>query len=125
MENWLGWFVLIIFGAVVNLLIAFVVFRALAGPAGLPREANTPSKTLYCLLTIIPVAGVAGAPFFIMPFVGPIFGTLVSAFVAPMMLAREFNVSQGTAAKVIVPTVAVVYLVSAVILYFGIPMVMG
>jgi hypothetical protein len=124
MENWLGWFVLIIFGAVVNLGVAFVVFRALSGFAGLPRQTNTPQKTLYCLVTIIPVAGVAGAPFFIMPFVGPIFGTLVSAFVAPMMLAREFNVSQGDAAKVIVPTVAAVYLVSAVILYLGIPMLL-
>ncbi|MBW2420372.1 MAG: hypothetical protein JRH19_17660 [Deltaproteobacteria bacterium] len=124
MENWLGLFLLMIIGAVVNLGIAFVVFRVLAGFAGIPREVNTPSKTLYCLVTIIPVAGVAGAPFWIMPFVGPVFGTLVSAFVAPMMLARELGVSQGDAAKVIVPTVVVVAIVSAVILFFGIPMVL-
>jgi hypothetical protein len=65
---------------------------------------------------------VAGVPFFIIPFIGPIFGTFISACVAPMMFAEKYEVTQSLAAKIIIPTVVVVYIVSALILYYGIPM---
>ena len=123
MDNWLGLFILIIAGAAVNLAIAFVVFRALAGAVGVSSEVNTSEKALHSLLTIVPVAGVAGAPFVLLPFIGPIVAFCVSGFVAPMMLAPRYDITQGTAAKIILPTVAVVYVVSAVILYYGLPMV--
>ena len=123
MENWLGVFTLIIFGAVVNLVIAFFVLRGLATWAGIPHAMNTSRRALVSLLTIVPVAGVAGAPFFLIPFIGPLLGIFVSACIAPLLLAERYRVSQGVAAKVILPTVAVIYLVSAVILYFGIPMI--
>jgi hypothetical protein len=122
-ENWLGIFVLIIFGAVVNLIIAFVVLRALAGWMGISPQVNTARRALISLLTIVPVAGVAGAPFFLIPFMGPPFGIFISSCVAPMMLAERYEVTQGQAAKIILPTVAVIYVVSGVILYYGIPMI--
>jgi hypothetical protein len=122
MKNWLGVFLLIIFVAVVNLIIAFFVFRALASAVGVPPEVNTPRRALLSLVTILPVAGVAGVPFFILPFFGPLLGTLVSAFVAPMMLAEKYELTQGVAAKIIIPTVVLIYIVTGVILYYGIPM---
>jgi len=39
-----------------------------------------------------------------------------------MMLAEKYELTQGTAAKIILPTVLVIYVVSGVILYYGIPM---
>lgn len=122
MENWLGIFLLIIFGALINLAVAFFVLRGLAGLAGIPAETNTPRRALLSLVTILPVAGVGGLPFFILPFIGPIFGTIISCFVAAMMFGEKYEVSQGTGAKVILPVVIVVYIVSAAILYVGIPM---
>ncbi len=123
MDNWLGVFLLIISGAVVNLAVAFGVLRTAAGWAGIPSEINTPRRTLISLLTIVPVAGVAGAPFFLIPFMGPLLGVFVSACVAPMLLAKEYQVTQALAAKLILPTVAVIYVLSGAILYFGIPMI--
>jgi hypothetical protein len=124
MENWLGLFGLMVFGAVFNLLVAFMVLRALAGAAGIQPDVNTPQRAMLSLLTILPVAGVAGAPFFLIPFIGPPFGIFVSACVAPYLFAERYSVTQGIAAKVILPTVAVVYVLSAVILYFGLPRVL-
>lgn len=72
-------------------------------------------------MTILPVAAALGLPFFIMPFIGPFFGTFLSACVAPMMFAEKYELTQGAAAKVIIPTVLVIYAVSWVILYYGIP----
>jgi hypothetical protein len=71
---------------------------------------------LLSLVTILPVVGVAGLPFFIMPFIGPLFGTFISACVAPMMFAEKYELTQGAAAKIIIPTVLVIYVVSGVIL---------
>jgi hypothetical protein len=124
MENWLGVFLLIIFGAVVNLIVAFFVLRGLAGTMGVSAEVNTPRAALVSLVTILPVAGVAGAPFFIIPFAGPILGTLISASVAPWMFGEKYGLTQKEAAKIVIPTVLAVYVVSAVILYYGIPMVL-
>ena len=123
MENWLGIFLLIMFAALVNLIVAFGVLRGLAGLVGVPPEVNTPRRGLISLLTIVPVAGIAGAPFFLIPFIGPIFGVFISMFVAPIMFAGKYELSQGEAAKVILPTVLVIYIVSAVILYHGIPLI--
>jgi len=122
MENWLQVFLFIIFAALVNLIIAFGVFRALAGYVGVSPEINTPQRALISLLTILPVAGAAGAPFFLVPFIGPFFGTFISASIAPWMLAEKYEITQGVAAKIIIPTVLVIYVVSGVILYYGIPM---
>jgi hypothetical protein len=122
MDNWLGIFTLIVCIAVINLAVAFVIFRGLALWLGIPKELNTSAKAFMTLLVIIPVAGVAGVPFFIMPFIGPLVGTFVSACVASFMTAREYSVSQSLAAKAIVPTVLVLYVVSGAMLYVGIPM---
>ena len=122
MDNWLGIFLLIIFTALVNLIIAFGVFRVLAGLVGVPPEVNTSRRALISLLTIVPVAGAAGVPFFILPFIGPFFGTFISACVAPLLLAEKYDLTQGVAAKIIIPTVLVIYIVTGVILYYGIPM---
>ncbi len=65
----------------------------------------------------------AGAPFFIVPFIGPLFGFFVSCCVAPMMLAPRYELTQIDAAKVILPTVAAIYGTTGLILYYGIPMV--
>ena len=62
---------------------------------------------------------------FIIPFIGPLAGTLVSSFVAPMMLAPKYSVPQSPAAKIILPAVAAVYVVSGGILWFGLPAVMS
>ena len=123
MENWLGIFLLIMFAALVNLVVAFGVLRGLASLVGVPPEINTPRRGLLSLLTIVPVAGIAGAPFFLIPFIGPIFGVFVSMFVAPIMFAGKYELSQGEAAKVILPTVLVIYIVSGMILYYGIPLI--
>jgi hypothetical protein len=122
MENWLQVFLFIIFGAFVNLAIAFGMVRALASLTGVPAEVNTPRRALISLVTILPVAGALGLPFFIMPFIGPFFGTFLSACVAPMMFAEKYELTQGAAAKIIIPTVLVIYIVSGVILYYGIPL---
>ena len=89
----------------------------------MPSEINTPRRALLSLLTIVPVAGAAGAPFFLIPFMGPLFGVFISACVAPLMLAEKYELTQGAAAKIILPTVLVIYIVSGVILYYGIPLV--
>jgi hypothetical protein len=78
MENWLNIFLLILFGALANLIVAFIVLRALAGVFGVPEEKNNSRRALLALLTIVPVAGVAGAPFFLIPFAGPFFGIALS-----------------------------------------------
>jgi hypothetical protein len=122
MENWLGVFFFIVFGAVVNLIIALGVLRALASLTGVPAKVNTQRRALISLVTILPVAGAAGLPFFIMPFIGPFFGTFISACVAPMMFAEKYELTQRAAAKIIIPTVLVIYVVSGVILYYGIPL---
>jgi hypothetical protein len=122
MENWLEVLLFIIFAALVNLGIAFGVLRGLASLTGVPAEVNTPRRALISLLTILPVAGALGVPFFIMPFIGPFFGTFLSACVAPMMFAEKYELTQGAAAKIIIPTVLVIYVVSGVILYYGIPL---
>jgi hypothetical protein len=122
MENWLEVLLFIIFAALVNLVIAFGVVRGLASLTGVPAEVNTPRRALISLVTILPVAGALGVPFFIMPFIGPFFGTFLSACVAPMMFAEKYELTQGAAAKIIIPTVLVIYVVSGVILYYGIPL---
>jgi len=121
MENWLEVFLFVVFGALINLLIAFGVLRGLASLTGVPAEMNTPRRALISLVTILPVAGALGLPFFIMPFIGPFFGTFLSACVAPMMFGEKYELTQGAAAKIIIPTVLAVYVVSGVILYYGIP----
>ncbi|MDP6977972.1 MAG: hypothetical protein QF570_05130 [Myxococcota bacterium] len=123
MENWVGIFTLIISAMVINLVVAFVVLRVLASAVGVSPLANTAKEALHVLVTIVPVAGVAGAPFIIVPFIGPLFGFFVSCCVAPMMLAPRYEISQGEAAKIILPTVAAIYVTTALILWFGIPMV--
>jgi hypothetical protein len=122
MENWLEVLLFIISAALVNLVIAFGVLRGLASLTGVPAEMNTPRRALISLVTILPVAGALGVPFFIMPFIGPFFGTFLSACVAPMMFAEKYELTQGAAAKIIIPTVLVIYVVSGVILYYGIPL---
>jgi len=122
MENWLEVLLFIILAAVINLVIAFGVLRGLASLTGVPAEVNTPRRALISLVTILPVAGALGVPFFIMPFIGPFFGTFLSACVAPMMFAEKYELTQGAAAKIIIPTVLVIYVVSGTILYYGIPM---
>ena len=122
MENWLEVLLFIIFAAVINLVVAFGVLRGLASLTGVPAEVNTPRRALISLVTILPVAGALGVPFFIMPFIGPFFGTFLSACVAPMMFAEKYELTQGAAAKIIIPTVLVIYVVSGVILYYGIPL---
>jgi len=121
MENWLEVFLFIVFGALINLLIAFGVLRGLASLTGVPAEVNTPRRALISLVTILPVAGVLGLPFFIIPFIGPFFGTFLSACIAPMMFAEKYDLTQGASAKIIIPTVLAVYVVSGVILFYGIP----
>lgn len=123
MENWQGILLFIIFGALVNLVIAFGVLRGLASLTGVPAEVNTPRRALVSLVTILPVAGALGLPFFIMPFIGPFFGTFLSACVAPMMFAEKYELTQGAAAKIIIPTVLVIYAVSGVMLYYALPMI--
>jgi len=123
MENWQGILLLILSVALINLIIAFGVLRGLASVFGVPPEINTPRRALLSLLTIVPVAGVAGVPFFIVPFVGPFFGTGLSAFVAAIMFGEKYEIPQGQAAKIILPTVLVIFVVSGVILYYGIPMI--
>jgi hypothetical protein len=122
MENWLEVLLFIIFAALVNLIIASGILRGLASLTGVPAEVNTPRRALISLVTILPVAGALGVPFFIMPFIGPFFGTFLSACVAPMMFAEKYELTQGAAAKIIIPTVLVIYVVSGVILYYGIPL---
>ncbi len=122
MDNWLGVFALIVCIAVVNLAVAFALFRSLAANLGVPTDVNTSSKAFTTLLVTLPVAGVAGVPFFILPFIGPLLGTFVSACVASFLTAREYTIAQGVAAKAIVPTVVVLYVVSGAMLYVGIPM---
>lgn len=124
MENWLGLFTLIISAMVIDFVVAFVVLRVLATLIGVSPLKNTSREAAIALLTIIPVAGVAGAPFVIVPFIGPFFGFFISCCVAPMMLAPRYDLSQGDAAKVILPTVAAIYATTALILYIGIPKVM-
>ncbi len=124
MENWVGIFTLIVSAMVINLVVAFVVLRVLASAVGVSPLANTSKEALHTLVTIVPVAGIAGAPFIIVPFIGPLFGFFVSCCVAPMMLAPRYEISQGDAAKVILPTVAAIYVTTALILWLGIPMVM-
>jgi hypothetical protein len=123
MENWLNIFLLILFGALANLIVAFIVLRALAGVFGVPEEKNNSRRALLALLTIVPVAGVAGAPFFLIPFAGPFFGIALSCFVAAMMFGEKYELPQGQAAKIILPTVLVIFALSGVILYYGIPMI--
>jgi hypothetical protein len=123
MENWQGILLFIICGALVNLVIAFGVLRGLASLTGVPAEVNTPRRALISLVTILPVAGALGLPFFIMPFIGPFFGTFLSACVAPMMFAEKYELTQGAAAKIIIPTVLVIYAVSGVMLYYALPMI--
>ncbi len=123
MDNWVGIFALIVSAILINLVVAFVVLRVLAGMVGVSPLTNTSKEALYTLVTIIPVAGVAGAPFFIVPFIGPLFGFFVSCCVAPMMLAPRYELTQIDAAKVILPTVAAIYGTTGLILYYGIPMV--
>ncbi len=120
-ENWQILFTVIVFGAVVNFAIAFVVMRALSDWQGISPEVNTGRNIAMSLLTIIPAAGVCGAPFFLIPFMGPIFGVFVSSCVAPMLLADRYEITQLEAAKIIIPTVLVVAAVSAMILYYGLP----
>ncbi len=122
MDNWLGVLALIVCIAVVNLAVAFALFRGLAANLGVPSDVNTSSKAFTTLLVTLPVAGVAGVPFFIMPFIGPLLGTFVSACVASFLTAREYTIAQSVAAKAIVPTVVVLYVVSGAMLYVGIPM---
>jgi hypothetical protein len=123
MENWLSVFLFIVFGAVVNLIIAFFVLRATASALGLPSSINTSARALNSVATILPVAGVAGTPFFLIPFIGPIMGIFISGVVAAMMLSGKYSVEQGVAAKIIAPVVIVLYAVSGVILYYGLPMI--
>ncbi len=123
MDNWVGIFALIVSAILINLVVAFVVLRVLAGMVGVSPLTNTSKEALHTLVTIIPVAGVAGAPFFIVPFIGPLFGFFVSCCVAPMMLAPRYELTQIDAAKVILPTVAAIYGTTGLILYYGIPMV--
>ncbi|MDH4017312.1 MAG: hypothetical protein OEV20_08235, partial [Actinomycetota bacterium] len=72
MQNWLAIFVFIISTALVNLAVAFFVLRTLASAFGVPAATNTPRRALISLVTILPVAGACGLPFFIMPFIGPL-----------------------------------------------------
>jgi hypothetical protein len=123
MQNWLGIFVFMVSGALVNLIVAFFVLRSLANLAGVPAETNTPRRAMLSLLTILPVAGAGGLPFFILPFIGPIFGTIISGFVASMMIGEKYEVSQGTGAKIILPVVLVVYALSGALIYnWGLPL---
>lgn len=124
MENWIGIFSLVVFIMVFNLIVAFIVMRVLSSLVGVPAPMNTYKQTLISLLTILPVAGVAGAPFVIVPFIGPLFGFFVSCCVAPMMLAPRMQISQGDAAKIILPTVAILYATTATILYYRLPLVL-
>ena len=121
MENWQGVFLLIIGGALVNLIVAFGVLRGLAGLFGVSSEVNSARRALISLVTIVPVAGVAGAPFFIVPFIGPIAGVCISGFVAALMFADKYEVPQRKAAGIILPTVAVIFLLSGAILYYALP----
>ena len=123
MENWQIIFLLIIFGEALNLAIAYGVLRGLAGLAGIGSEVNTSRRALISLVTIIPVAGLAGLSFFIIPFWGPIFGTVVSGYVAVAMFADKYEVDQKVAAKVILPTVLAIYIVTGLIVYFGIALI--
>jgi hypothetical protein len=122
MENWTAVFALIIIGAAVNLLVAVVAFRSLGRFFGVPNSINTFGRALKSMVTILPAAGAAGAPFFVIPFAGPVLGTVVSACVAPWLMSERYDMTQGESAKIILPTVLVVYIVSGVILYYGIPM---
>jgi hypothetical protein len=124
MDNWAGIFALVIFIMVANLGIAFVVLRGLASAIGVSKELNTSKEALHTLLTIVPVAGVAGAPFIILPFIGPFFALFISSCVAPMMLTKRYELTQGDAAKVILPVIAVIYIATAAILYLALPMVL-
>ena len=74
-------------------------------------------------MTIVPVAGAAGVPFFIVPFIGPFFGTALSGFVAAIMFGEKYEIPQGQAAKIILPTGVGIFLLSGLILYYGIPMI--
>jgi hypothetical protein len=122
MENWPGLFLFVIFAMLVNLIVAFFVLRGLANLVGVPPGTNTPRRALISLLTILPVAGAAGAPFFIIPFIGPILGTFISACVAPFMFGEKYELETAVAAKIILPTVLVVYAVTGVMVYqYGIP----
>jgi len=123
MENWLTIFLLLIFGALANLAVAFVVLRAMAGLVGIPHEANTPRRALVSLVTIMPVAGVAGGAFFIIPFWGPIFGTIFSGYVAATMFGQKYEVGHKVGAKVMIPTILAIYVVTGTILYFAIDLI--
>ena len=89
MQNWMAIFVFIISGALINLAVAYVVLRTLAGAVGVPATTNTARRALISLVTILPVAGAGGLPFFLFPLIGPIFGTIISGFVASMMLGEK------------------------------------
>ncbi len=123
MENWLPIFTLVISIMLVDFVVAFVVLRVLASAVGVSPWTNTSKEAVRTLVTIIPVAGVAGAPFVIVPFIGPLFGFFISCCVAPLMLAPRYSISQLDAAKIILPTVAALYLMTALALYYGIPRV--
>lgn len=120
MENWLLIFTLVISIMLVDFVVAFVVLRVLASAVGVSPWANTSKEAVRTLVTIIPVAG---APFVIVPFIGPLFGFFISCCVAPLMLAPRYSISQLDAAKIILPTVAALYLTTALALYYGIPKV--
>jgi len=123
MQDWLAIFVFIFSGAVINLIVAFFVLRGLAGLVGVPAATNTPRRALISLVTILPVAGAGGLPFFLFPLIGPLFGTIISGFVASMMIGEKYEVSQGTGAKIIIPVVVVVYALSAALIYnWGLPL---
>ena len=123
MENWFPIFTLIMSIMLVDFVVAFVVLRVLASAVGVAPWANTSKEAVRTLVTIIPVAGVAGAPFVIVPFIGPLFGFFISCCVAPLMLAPRYSISQLDAAKIILPTVASLYVTTALALYYGIPRV--
>ena len=118
MQDWLGIFIFIVSAALINLFVAFFVLRGLASVVGVPSDTNTPRRALISLVTILPVAGAAGLPFFLFPFIGPIFGTVASGFAASMLMSERYEVSWGTGAKVILPVVVVVYAVSAALIYY-------
>lgn len=117
--DWMIIFLLIVFGEAAALAVSFGVLRGLASWAGISPDVNTARRTLISLVTIIPVAGFAGFAFFVIPFWGPIFGTVVSGYVAVGMFADKYDVDQKTAAKVVLPTVLAIYIVTGFMIYLG------
>jgi hypothetical protein len=124
MDGWLNLFLFIVFGAFVNLIVAFFVLRGTASALGVPSSVNSPGRALESVVTILPVAGFAGVPFFLIPFMGPILGIFISGVVASMMLSVKYSIEQGEATRIIIPTVAAIYAMSGLILYYGLPMVL-